>query len=43
MDTTTKILNKIARQIYEWGLSTDTSNRYDLPTDIIIDLVNKSS
>ena len=43
MNTTTKILNKIARQIYEWGLSTNTSNRYDLPTDTIIELVNKSS
>lgn len=43
MNTTTKIFNKIARQMYEWGLSTDTSNRYDLPTDTLIGLVNKSS
>lgn len=43
MNQTTRILNIISRKIYEWGLSTDTSNRYDLPTDTVIGLVNKSS
>jgi len=43
MNKTQQAINSISRQIYEWGLTTDTSNRYDLPTSTVIDLINKSS
>jgi len=43
MDKTQKIFNSLSRLIYEWGLASDTTNRYDLPSDMVIDFVNKSS
>jgi len=42
MDKTQKIFNSLSRLIYEWGLASDTTNRYDLPSDMVIDFVNKS-
>ena len=36
------IRNSVANQLYEWGLVTDTTNRYDLPSDTVVDLITKS-
>jgi len=37
------LISNFVKQMYEWGLVSDTTNRYDLPSDAVIDFVNKSS
>ena len=43
MNKVQQTINALSNQLYEWGLVTDTTNRYDLPSDAVIDFVNKSS
>lgn len=43
MDTFQKYRNQIAEKIYDIGLAVDVSNKYDIPTDKLIEIVNKSS
>lgn len=43
MDKVQQTINALSNQLYEWGLVTDTTNRYDLPSDAVIDFVNKST
>ena len=43
MNILDKTISNFVKQMYEWGLVSDTTNRYDLPSDAVIDFVNKSS